>query len=781
MKTAVLLACCLLIIPLSGTVTPETVRDPGRRPCPPETSAQRKALLANLYTGSELFRASRFPDAAAQFRSVAADASALRDFYVAGRATSNLGGCLFALHQYQPALAHFMEGRRLAHLTGDLSVIAIIDTNIASLYSEMGDFDSAGRWIEGARERLAGADRRHLPQVLIQLATVRSRQQRMAEAFELFREAIRLADRAGDLNLYAVAWNRWGEELLKHHDLAGAERALLEAYRVRKLHHLGLEGSYRNLGRLRLEQGDLLSASALLDRAVELTADPRGQIPTWDLYHYRGRVRLAQGRLREALADLRTAVRLGRAWRWPGASDDAVRIGEEGWLDRVHSALIEAGNRLYRLTGDKALLRETFDVLEENRASSLRKLRAGGTSDFREAESEALLQRQREEVQAVRSGRASTAPVSSGLMDRAQASLPANAALLSFQLGDRVSWLWVMDRCRAELYQLPPRDVIETEVQAAARAIGEGRDESAASVLYAALFGQMAVRFRRKERWILALDNGLFDAPLAALVTSRRTRPVYLVESHSLQVIPGAGWWTEESARPLPPPSHLFVGIGDPVYNAADERLPGTPAKSPFHVHVAELVLPRLVASGRELDDCAAAWRGEHRVLKGAAACRRNLVLELGRNPSVVHFAAHVLQSSGKPAEGMIALSLGPRGDTQFLRPEEIAQWRIQTGLIVLSGCRSASGEQRPGTGLLGLTRAWVAAGAADVIGSRWPTVDDSGTLFRTLYRHLRAPGGAGPAKALRDAQIEMLRSGDWHANPRYWGAYFSMGIEATQ
>src|SRR5262249_29025575 len=84
--------------------------------------------------------------------------------------------------------------------------------------------------------------------------------------------------------------------------------------------------------------------------------------------------RLAQGRLREALEDLRIAVRLARAWRWSGPALDATRTGSEGILHEIHSALIEAGNRLYLETGDRALIAETFQAAEENRASSLRLL-----------------------------------------------------------------------------------------------------------------------------------------------------------------------------------------------------------------------------------------------------------------------------------------------------------------------------------------------------------------------------------------------------------------------
>ena len=144
----------------------------------------------------------------------------------------------------------------------------------------------------------------------------------------------------------------------------------------------------------------------LLDRAVELAAAPQGLMPTWDIYHYRGRVRLKQGRLREALDDLRIALRLARAWRWSAPPDEASRIGNEGWLDQVYSAFIEAGNRLYFETGDAALIRETFEAAEENRASSLRALfkeRQAQIADLPPSYWEATAGLQRAEIAALRS------------------------------------------------------------------------------------------------------------------------------------------------------------------------------------------------------------------------------------------------------------------------------------------------------------------------------------------------------------------------------------------
>jgi CHAT domain-containing protein len=189
-------------------------------------------------------------------------------------------------------------------------------------------------------------------------------------------------------------------------------------------------------------------------------------------------------------------------------------------------------------------------------------------------------------------------------------------------------------------------------------------------------------------------------------------------------------------------------------------------------------MLPRLVGSGAELDACARNWHGERVLLKGAAASRDSLTQQLRRNPAVVHLATHVLESSERPSYGLIALSLTPRRESELLPPYEIAGWRTNAGLVVLSGCHSAEGTRLPGTGLLGLTRAWLMAGARSVISSNWATRDESGALFGALYRNLSGDRANSPAAALRAAQLEMIRSGDWRAKPSYWGAYFVVGSQ---
>ncbi len=502
-------------------------------------------------------------------------------------------------------------------------------------------------------------------------------------------------------------------------------------------------------------------------------------------------------------------------WRASGA-----RIGTEGWLELVHSALVEAGNKLYLETREPALIRETFEAAEENRAGSLRAvLSRGRTADpsaLPAAYWETLARLQRAEVQALRTEDTQSqdtvagvraelvrmelalgpalAPLPSSLLERTREALDDDSALLSFQLGDGNSWLWALDREGLALYVLPSRAEVESQSQAAAKAVREdetaGRDGTAR--LWRTLFGQLAPRFQCRTRWLVALDRGStlsdsqgrftagglpFEAPLAALQDSSRQPAAYLAERHVIEIIPGAGYWLEAHSRRREVPARLFVGLGDPIYNTADPRL-APPAPGAGLALKPALSLPRLVGSGAELDACARSWQGERVLLKGAAASRSSLVEQLRRNPAVVHMATHVLESAERPSYGLIALSLTARGESELLPPYEIAGWRTNAGLVILSGCHSAEGVQLPGTGLMGLTRAWLMAGAHSVISSNWATSDESGALFGALYRNLSRESGGSPAAALRAAQLEMIRSGGWRAKPSYWGAYFVVGSQ---
>jgi CHAT domain-containing protein len=812
---AIILVCLFLIIPLVGTV---------RRPVPPTRAKSlvpfrediaRQNLLKRLQLPRKLFQAGDFHQAAYLFQQGYQDALEAGERQIAAQSLGNLGGCQYALHQYREALRTLLDARGLAEAAGDRQTAGALDFNISSLYSQLGQMDAAADALNRAMARLSGAERaRQLPKLLIHLAILRVDQGRAPEALTLLQQGIAAADRANDPEMYALGWNDLGEVYLDRKQLPQAEHALLEAYRVRKLNRLRtLESSYRNLGMLRLDQGDLGSASTLLDEAVERSRQPGGLLPSWQIYEARGRLRLAQNRLREALDDLRIAARLARIWRRAAPLDDATRVSAENTIQSVHSALIEAGNKLYFATGSRPLAHETFEAAEANRAASLRALlseprdwRASLPPEYWETVSklesaEVDLLRghgaagQLQQLQGAliqwesRAGSNAAANVEveiPDLLDRVQRSLGPDAALLSFHLGSPDSYLWAVTRAHFALYRLPSAAEIAALAGRFEKAAREGSPETAPAGyrLYRALFGPLAPAVQRKTHWLLALDAQLFELPFAALVIETGADgPVFLAERHSLQTTSGAGMLVLSAATPRPSLPGPFLGIADPVYNTADPRWSGVrkpPDSAPaVSSQTAEdLHLARLVGSAREVDACAAAWCGPRSpvLLEGAAASRRGVAAALDSHPAVLHFATHVLESRQRLRSGLIVLSLADRGRTEVLTSAEIATWHLDGALVSLSGCSSGSAEALPGTGLMGLTRAWQAAGASAVVATRWPRPDDGGALFVSFYRYLRASPQAGAAVALQHAQLDLLRSHTWRSSPSYWGAYFITG-----
>jgi CHAT domain-containing protein len=228
-----------------------------------------------------------------------------------------------------------------------------------------------------------------------------------------------------------------------------------------------------------------------------------------------------------------------------------------------------------------------------------------------------------------------------------------------------------------------------------------------------------------------------------------------------------------------PPGSGPFLGIGDPIYNAADTRYQGPRAGR------GGVALPRLPATAAELESCSRAWRpGGSQLLTGANASLPMVRAALRSNPSVIHFATHVVSGPGDYSSGLIALSLDGSGAMGLLGPAEIVAHPIAPSLVVLNGCHSGQGEALPGTGLMGLTRAWIGAGARSVVATRWDIPDEAGaTIMVEFYRALRAHPERGPAFALQEAQLRLFGnqapvSRTSRNTAAVWGAYFVLGRE---
>lgn len=90
----------------------------------------------------------------------------------------------------------------------------------------------------------------------------------------------------------------------------------------------------------------------------------------------------------------------------------------------------------------------------------------------------------------------------------------------------------------------------------------------------------------------------------------------------------------------------------------------------------------------------------------------------------LMHFATHAVVDETEPERSALVLAAGHPEEDGLLQPREIAGLDLGGKVVLLSACRTASGELLQGEGTLGLVRGFFRAGALAVVASPWPLGD---------------------------------------------------------
>ncbi len=354
--------------------------------------------------------------------------------------------------------------------------------------------------------------------------------------------------------------------------------------------------------------------------------------------------------------------------------------------------------------------------------------------------------------------------------------------LLSFCLGEQKSFLWAVTVNQVNLYELPKEHDIARQLHAFSDDVRNHRGtDASARTLAQALFGKLPPAVRQKRNWLITPDGALLDGiPLAALPSlMQSTSGDPIIASHALRTLPSELLLLSPKSTA---PERRFVGVADPIYNAADSRRRSPAAFLDTKDGKTFTSLARLAGSAREVRTAAKLTGMDSELLLGPDANSAMLHDALAKAPEVLHFAVHVVSPQGRPQDAALALSLTSDNMPELLTREAIAAYRVPGSLVVLSGCASDQGERIPGAGLIGLGRAWLLAGASAVIVSAWPTPDDSGRFFSAFYNHLQAvksgPLAERAAIALQQAQLEMKQSSGYRSSPSFWAAYSILSKE---
>jgi len=154
--------------------------------------------------------------------------------------------------------------------------------------------------------------------------------------------------------------------------------------------------------------------------------------------------------------------------------------------------------------------------------------------------------------------------------------------------------------------------------------------------------------------------------------------------------------------------------------------------------------------------------------LIGAAAQRKAVLQEISAGSvSMLYFATHGISDPVNPMDGSFLALKGGHLYARDIKKFGLG-WRP---LVVMSACQSGLGKVFEG-GMFGLARAWLHAGARQVVMSLW-NISDEATERLMVDFLARMRLGASPEQALREA---MLSARDREKDPALWAGFTIYG-----
>ncbi len=588
-------------------------------------------------------------------------------------------------------------------------------------------------------------------------------------ALEKFLEAEKKAAKLGNVSDELKWISTAGYVYHDAGDLARANQSYLQAlYLAKQIDSKEeIENSLGDLAQVSVETGKLENASGYLEQLTPMVRARDNRLGT--------NIMLTEGMLAAAQHQDQQAETLFRAVEANQASPDMTRL--------------DAGNQLARLYERQGKTREaeriyksTLHDFEAARAQlhnedSRLPFAANGTGIYddyihllvEEGKSdEALAEADQSRAQTLAQGLGVAGPsYRTATLNPRQIAQKAGATLLFYWLGEKQSYLWAITPAKITLSKLPPQAEIVAHVEHYRKALLDVEDplqsrNKDGQALYQSLVAPAAKLIRRNAPVMILADGALSKLNFETLLVPSESKE----SGKSLGSAPELHYLLDDATL-LSAPSLAMLAAAKPARNVDRNLLLLGDAVSPSRDY------PNLPLFGLEMTQIGRHFPAQHlSVYAGRQATPATYLTSDPAQYSYIHFVAHAVASRTDPLDSAIILSPGKASEDSFkLYARDIMQHPIDARLVTISACYGSGTRSYAGEGLVGLSWAFLRAGAHSVIGALWEVSDDSTPqLMDTLYRGIE--NGQDPAVALRSAKLALLHSENRFHKPFYWAPF---------
>jgi CHAT domain-containing protein len=256
--------------------------------------------------------------------------------------------------------------------------------------------------------------------------------------------------------------------------------------------------------------------------------------------------------------------------------------------------------------------------------------------------------------------------------------------------------------------------------------------EKSLSELYEILIQPVEREISGKKHLVIVPHGMLHYLPFQALLSRERK---YLIESFTISYLPSAT--VLKYARGVNKGNRVGIfAVGNPLTD-----------------------LPPLPAAEQEAQEVSALFE-KKLLLLGRQATKTSMKSQSPKY-DLLHLSTHGEMIELNPLKSNLRFTPSEKDDGR-LTVSEIFDMEIKANLVTLSACetglvRGEGGDFPQGDDLVGLSRAFIHAGAPAVIASLWMVSDESTVeLMRGFYRNLKS---MSKSEALRKAQLDLMKS----------------------
>jgi len=332
-----------------------------------------------------------------------------------------------------------------------------------------------------------------------------------------------------------------------------------------------------------------------------------------------------------------------------------------------------------------------------------------------------------------------------------------NATILFYSLGPEKSYLWAVTANHTALFLLPKKQEIESHVLSYQRAILKSIDAvREANVdgryLYDTIVAPAASMIPLGTKVFIIPDGGLNGLNFETLLKPSAEKLHYWIEDVTLTNANSIRLLSRLEPTPSNDENNLLL-IGNPIASGSEfERLPNAPT---------------------EVEDIRKHFRADYETLLTQADAVPSAYGAVKPDRfEYIHFVAHGTASRLSPLDSAVVLTAPAAHPEDYkLYAREIVHHPLHARLVTISSCYGSGLRAYAGEELVGLSWAFLRAGAHNVIAALWE-VNDASTpqLMDQLYGSLER--GSEPDEALRTTKLAMMHSDGVTRKPMYWAAF---------